>query len=251
MTSVNKMLIDKLRLAGLNEKEARFYLASLELGPTGMWDIHRKSGLKRPTCYLVFEGLAERGIGIKTKGRKKTLYSVIEPATLANSLEYKKEQFNRSLALFDAVLSISKEKPEISLYSGLEGMRQAYLLGINQPAGSELLLYGDTRIWSQYEEQNEQYIKDRVGKRISLKVLFSDDNKSVARFKSDELEIRESRFLPRDEFKPLVEQQIINDYVIYIAYSEKEPFATVIKNQTIAQLERQKFYLLWQKASKS
>jgi sugar-specific transcriptional regulator TrmB len=248
MTTVNNTLIDKLRLAGLSEKEARFYLASLELGPACMWDIYRKSGLKRPTCYLIFESLAERGVGIKTKDRKRAIYSVIEPSALSASLEYNKEQFNKSLSQFDALVSPSHQKPEISLYSGFEGMRQAYLLGISQPAGSELLIYGDTKIWSQYEEQNEEYIRERVKKKISLKVLFSDKNREASRFKSDDSELRERRFLPASRYMPVAEQQIINDYVIYIAYSEKEPFATVIKNNAIARLEREKFYLLWGKA---
>jgi len=248
MTTTNKSLIDKLSLAGLNEKEARVYIASLEIGPSTMWQIHRKCGIKRPTCYLVFEGLIERGIGIKTNDKKGTLYSVIDPDNLSETLEYKKDQFNQSLSLFDAVKSKSAAKPEISLYSGFEGMRQAYFLGLDQPKGSELRVYGDSKVWSEYESENEEYIRKRIDRKIKIKVLFSDKNVHRKRFQSSKKELREARFLPNKHFNPQTEQQLINDYVVYVAYSEREPFATVIKSKTIARLEKEKFDLLWDKA---
>lgn len=248
MTTNNKLLINKLELAGLNEKEARVYLASLELGSSTMWQIHRKCGIKRPTCYLVFEGLIERGIGIKTNDKKGTLYSVIDPDNLSETLEYKKDQFNQSLSLFDAIKSKSAIKPEITLYSGFEGMRQAYFLGLDQPVGSELRVYGDSKIWSEYESENEEYIQKRVKRKIKIKVLFSDKNAHRKRFKSSKKELRDVRFLPDKSFNPQTEQQLINDYVVFVAYSESEPFATVIKSKTIARLEKEKFDLLWERA---
>ena len=66
-------LVKKLKLLGLEDNEARIYLASLEFGPASMWEIHQKCGIKRTTCYQIFEKFIERGIGAKTEEPKHTI----------------------------------------------------------------------------------------------------------------------------------------------------------------------------------
>ena len=53
-------LIEVLNKTGLHEKEAKVYLALLELGTADVSDIAAKAGVKRPTSYLVLDELKER-----------------------------------------------------------------------------------------------------------------------------------------------------------------------------------------------
>ena len=46
---------------GLSEKEAEIYLALLELGTGTVVEVAKKSGVKRPTAYLVLDELKKMG----------------------------------------------------------------------------------------------------------------------------------------------------------------------------------------------
>ena len=56
------MLKSILQKIGLSDKDAEVYLACLELGTQPASVIARKAGLKRPTTYLILEGLLKRGL---------------------------------------------------------------------------------------------------------------------------------------------------------------------------------------------
>ncbi len=52
----------ELQNLGLTEKEARTYLASLELGPETAQNIAKKTGINRATTYVQIESLKKRGL---------------------------------------------------------------------------------------------------------------------------------------------------------------------------------------------
>ena len=249
MTIQNENLISTLRLAGLNQSEAKIYLTCLELGSSSAWNIYLKTGLKRPTVYAVLENLVADGIATKTFDGKRTIFTVVKPSELLLTIENKKNEFKESLSLFDAVASKSIEKPKIRVFEGIDGVRQAYLLSHNQPEGSEILVFGKPDIWIQYAEANRAYIKDRLAKRLALRAILPDLAKNKIFLKDDKKELRETRFLPKEIYDPRVETQIFTNTVIYIAHSEKEPFATVIENDSIYFDEKQRFEALWKIAN--
>ncbi len=243
-------LISTLKLAGMNETEAKVYLACLELGPASAWNIYLKTGIKRPTCYAVLDSLVADGIAAKTNDGTRTIFSVVKPNELLQTIESRKNEFKESLPLFDAIASDSIEKPRIRLFEGIDGVRQAYMLSHEQPEGSDVLVCGSSDVWMQYEEANRAYIAERLAKKIKLRVLYSDTKNNRAYSATDKKELRESRFLPEDTYSPKVETQIFGNTVIYIAHSEKSPFATVIENSAIAHDERERFNALWKIAKK-
>lgn len=246
MTTTNDNLIPILKLAGLNETEAKIYLACLQLGPSSVWNISLKIGIKRPTCYAVLDNLVADGVASKTNDGTRTIFSVVEPEKLLMTIDSRKNEFRASLPLFEGLKSESTAKPKIRVYEGLEGVRQAYMLGLDQPEGSEILVLGSAKIWYQYKDANQSYIAERVSRNIGLRVLFAGTEDNHIFTKLDRLEMRDTRFLPQKYFDPKVETQIFGNTIVYIAHSEKEPFATVIENEAIASDECQKFEILWQ-----
>ncbi len=51
-----------LQAAGLTDKEARIYLAALELGQAPVLRIAQKAGIKRPTAYVTLGELQAKGL---------------------------------------------------------------------------------------------------------------------------------------------------------------------------------------------
>ena len=250
MTTANEQqnLIEMLKSIGLREEEARVYLACLELGPSSVWNIYLRCGLKRPTCYVILDDLLQRGLAYKSKDNKKTIYAVAAPMEIAKEFDRKREQFKANLGQFEAIKSKSNEKPEIRIFEGKNGIEQAYNISLEEPEGTEMLVCSNEMVLSAYPDFFKSYIPERVRKRISIRMLLADTEVNRSHLHLDEAELRQTRFLPKDKFDPRAETEIYNNKVVHIGYSDSSPFATIIESSTFSFDERQKFELLWKEA---
>ncbi len=246
----NTDLIQTLNMIGLGENEAKVYLACLELGPSSIWDIAQKCGVKRPTCYVVLDDLLSMGYASKTNDNKRTIYSVVNPRELLAAFDQRKKQFSQSLAQFDALSSKSAQKPKIRLYEGAHGVEQVFNLVLNQPEGSELLIIGTNMIETAYSEYFKIFIAERAKKKIFARAIFENNKPNRELASNDDPELRETRLVPGPEFDPRTITFIFGDSIANIAHSESNPFATVIESSALAYDERQRFNLLWEIAKK-
>ena len=62
----------ELQKIGLDEREAKVYLATLELGPSPVQKIAQRSQVPRATTYLVLDDLQNKGFVSTYKDRKST-----------------------------------------------------------------------------------------------------------------------------------------------------------------------------------
>lgn len=248
MTTLNEELLANLRGIGFSKNEAAVYLACLELGPAAIWNIAKTSGLKRPTCYVLLEELVLKGYASSINDGKRTIYSVSSPKQLLRAVERRHERFSSSINQLEGIASKSPQKPIVRLFEGLAGVMESYNLSLEQPKGSEILIYGTAQIRLTYSDFINEYLKKRVAKGISARALLPDNELSREVLLHDEAEMRQCRFLPQDKFDPVTEINIFGDVINYIAHSEREPFATMIESPSLAKLEKQRFELLWELA---
>lgn len=249
MTNLNDNLISTLKLAGLNETEAKIYLACLENGAVSAWEIYKKTGIKRPTCYAVLENLVADEIAFKKNDGKRSIFTVIAPAKLLMTIDYRKNQFKKNLPLFEGLKSESKDKPRIRIYEGFDGIQEAFRLGLEQPEGSEILSFGAARSWHEYANLSCGFTAERVTKNINLRVLFTSNADKHVFLKMDYEELRQTKFLPKEHYDPKNEIHIFANTIIYVAYVETHPFATVIESESIVHDERERFEILWKISS--
>lgn len=247
-TEIHQNLVENLELIGLEEKEAAVYLACLELGPSSVWDISQKSGIKRPTCYVLLDNLVEKRVAHRVEGQKRTKYFVRAPKELLSDLERRKTRFEQNIGQFQALASKSQDKPQIRLYEGAEGIERVYESTLEEGEGAEILIYGTATVLLKYEKFMEKYLARRVNRGIRARAILPDNeiNREIAKRDPDEL--RETRFLPQDQYDQQTEVNILLDSIIYIAHSEDEPFATVVESLRLAKEEKDRFELLWKLA---
>ena len=119
-------LIETLQTVGMDEKEARVYLAGLELGPATVLQLSKKSEVKRPTTYVLLDALCERGYFAKTFKNQRPLYIAERPEALLRQVRSTEQVLAESLPLLHAVMATSKQRPTISIYEGKAGVRQIY-----------------------------------------------------------------------------------------------------------------------------
>lgn len=249
MTTLFPELIETLSGIGFSENEARVYLAALELGPSAIWDIAKKSGVKRPTCYVILDELTFRGYASKQTGNRSALYSVISPTQLLKRVQVRQERLATHMRELQGLASTSANKPTVRLLEGIEGVKQAYRATLDVPKGSEILIYGTIDVLQHLSDFIPEYINTRVHAKLRARAILPDTSENRGVVAQDNTELRSTRFLPANEFNPTLEINIIGSLVIYIAHSEREPFATIVESDAIATVQRQIFEQSWRYAT--
>jgi sugar-specific transcriptional regulator TrmB len=87
-------LVEKL---GFTDKEARVYLALVELGEGPVSEVSSAAKVKHSTTYLVLESLEEQGLVRQNRLHKKLVYIAEPPNKLMAQLNQKKELITQIL----------------------------------------------------------------------------------------------------------------------------------------------------------
>ncbi|MBI5728232.1 MAG: helix-turn-helix domain-containing protein, partial [Candidatus Magasanikbacteria bacterium] len=119
-------LVDYLTKIGLHEKEAKVYLAAIELGGGSVQELAQKSGLKRPTVYVVLDSLVAQGLVSEEKKGRGSSFVAASPEALKRKAAEQKKAIDEAFPFLTAMWTGEKSKPQVRVYEGLEGMKEIY-----------------------------------------------------------------------------------------------------------------------------
>jgi len=235
----------QLEMLGLSDKESRLYLAALELGTFSVFEIAARSGLKRPTCYIILDELTKRGLFSMEITKKKRLYKVESPTAFIrqakNNLNYA-EQIVPSLL---AKISEDKERPKMKYYFGQKGVQNIYddLLTVT---GKTMYYVGsnESRIGAVGEEFLKGWVKRRFEKGIKVQAIRMREEQPKDHLLSDTKELlREIRYAPKDVFIP--DTICIIGNKVAVVFTEKGNMGFVIDSPEFSKTMLSLFKVLW------
>ena len=121
-------LLKELQEVGLSEKEARVYLASLELGEATAQQIAAKALVNRPTAYMMIESLTQRGLMSSIMGGKKRLFSAEHPGRLVEYFEDREDEMHKKLKNLREKISgiedkITFHRPLVRVVEGKQALK--------------------------------------------------------------------------------------------------------------------------------
>jgi len=123
------MLERELQNFGLSEKEAKVYLAALELGTATIQELSKKSCVNRATTYIQVESLIQRGLVSSTDRQKKSLFIAEKPQRLIEILTDKKtkveeleNKFTGLMPDFEAIYNVHADRPRVRFLAGEVGL---------------------------------------------------------------------------------------------------------------------------------
>src|SRR4030042_5957943 len=179
------MITKDLEQLGLSEKEAKVYLAVLELGEVNIQKIAQKSSIKRTTVYDVINSLKEKRLLSELTKGKKTLYSAEDPRKLEGHLDEKKEMLRKILPELLSITNLLDKKPTIRFYEGDEGIKEVYKDTLNYP-DQELLAWvsQEAVVGFDVEWLDKYYDSKRLEKKIWVRVIAPDTQEMVKNYKS-------------------------------------------------------------------
>lgn len=237
---------------GFTDNKAKIYLASLSLGLAKASEIAKKAELPRTTVYkIMVELVGENLLEEVTTGKVKK-FTASHPSKLADLYENKKMAVIDCLPELLGIFTAPKFKPKMRFYEGEAGIKKVFedILELQNdtvytfsPIHEVLERFGP--VYSRHFM--EKRVRNKI-KRLALRPYQDKIKKSLEWefYDSDETLMREVRFLP-SEIKCDTLIQIYNNKIGIIA-SEKENYAFIIESRELADLLRQIFLWLWNKA---
>jgi sugar-specific transcriptional regulator TrmB len=235
-------LEETLVKAGLDQKEAKVYLALLDLGNEKVHAIAKKAEIKRPTAYVVLEQLYAKNFVIKTYHNKKAFYSAEKPDILIRALMEKQLLLEQALPLLQARMTTSKIKPKIRIYEGRQGIEQVY---DEMMRAAVVNLFGSRKDLTEEAFGNlENKLKNIIkSKNIYVRDLQTDDPKDLDFAYAAQGQNYEARIVPK-ELGLYIDGGIYDDNVAILSI-KKELFAVVIESKEVADTFRSLFELAW------
>ncbi|MDD4901531.1 MAG: helix-turn-helix domain-containing protein [Patescibacteria group bacterium] len=240
-------LIKLLEEAGLTEKEARVYLALLQLGQGDVTEIARAAELKRSIIYVLLEGLIKRGYASDVPNKKPAVYQAIDPSVILNKLKITAKNFSEMLPIFRTLGNAGKKRPKIIYYETKEGILNVFN-EINQAANA-YFISSYKKIDNYFPGEIERWIQNHKRGIISIKGkhIVGNNPFDLAVGQRYQAEIgQQVRYLPEVE-------EFNMDFAIYknklaITSLEDEAFVIVIESEELIKSIKILFEIAWEKA---
>jgi sugar-specific transcriptional regulator TrmB len=239
------MLIPTLQQLGLSEKQAKIYLACLELGETSIKEIAQKSGIKRTTIYDLIDDMVNAGYIRTTKKGKKVRYIATEPEDLKIIMKQREALLREIIPELTLINNVSRNKPKIWFYEGIEGIKKVY---------EDLLKFPNTEVcgWGSEDSTTllgtdycNDYVKRRTAKKIKLKIIYPLTEITKYYKENDKSQYRQSRTVDPKKFAFRIEINIYNNRVLMV--SAKDQMAVIIESEPIAETWKNIFKMCWEK----
>lgn len=229
---------------GLSGKEAKIYLAALELGPSPASDIALRAKVNRVSTYDILDKLIQKGL-ISTFNKKRVRYfSATDPDILR--MDIRKHYMDFKEALPDLRRLHGKTfAPRIRYYEGIEGVKKVYADTLT--AKTEILNYADSKsireFWPNYDEE---YVNERAKRRIYLRGIAPLDEQGKRVVAENEKTYREIRLIKAGPFSFANEINIYDEKISIVSFGKNEVVGLILESPEIANTQRAIFMMAWE-----
>jgi predicted transcriptional regulator len=242
---MDKDLVQLLETSGFTQKEAKVYLALLELGKGNVTEISKITKLKRSIIYVILEGLIKRGYVSELPNLKINTYQAMDPSVILRQLQSSTKNFLEMLPMLRTLGSKGKSRPKITYHETKEGILKVW---------DEMTVTDDVFFISSYEKVEQQFpgtVEGWIGgynKKLHLL-----GNRHLMPNRENELRIAK-RFQAIGERTRYLDDlnDIKMDFTLYknkvaITSLEENPFVVVIESEELVKSIKPLFEIAWMK----
>lgn len=257
------MLKSILQKLGLTNKDAEIYLACLELGTQPASVIAKKAGLKRPTTYLILEGLLKRGLVSEYTGANVKYFTAVSPEYLLTFVEKQKRELSshqreleQFLPQFQSLTNPYSLNPKVRFYEGMEGIE--HVMNDTLISSEPLRCYSTMDAWFARPDTKEYvlwYARQRVcTKKIPLRSINPDTPVARKYLEEDYPEVNVDskmshfRWLPKDIQVFSNEINIYDNKMAIACLGKNELLGIIIESESIASTQKSIFEAAWKAA---
>lgn len=240
---------------GLTKNESIIYSTLIKIGESKASAIIKESGFKSGKIYQVLESLINKGlISFVIKNNIK-YFSPQHPKKILDYINFQKQQieemetnFLTHLPKLNQLFEKEKDPCQIKVYEGVEGIRSALFLFLNQlKKGSTMLIYAGVDTperdallsWPQFSEI-----------RLEKKILTRTIKSSLTEYG------KRKRTIPDEKYKTyrLLKGSDVSNFMVgnnmVLLFNFDEPNCIFIENHAYAQQFKELFEVLWTNGKK-
>lgn len=244
---------NSLKSLGLSEKEIKIYLACLKLGSSKASEIASYVKIERQASYYILKLLMKKGFISETIKSGVQYYEVSNPKTLLQKIEEEKktkeEAIKEIIEEQKKLKNVAIPKARVSWYEGVEGFK-TILREMLEVEDKELYSYNPEKVIKFIPLFLESYALKRKEKKIKTKIISEETTFLKEEKKKGKEKLREIKFLDEIMKGKDYGLAIAKDKVIFVRVTEKEQIGIKIEDESFAELQKNIFNLLWERASK-
>ena len=252
---MNDLLLKQLIGFGLPEKEARIYLALLELELATVFEVAKQSGINRSSAYVVLEALKKKGLVGISDDKKVRRYIASSPETLlysARASAKKQEDIKAGVESIIPELRAlhkgTKRRPIVKIFEGENGAREVYWSLLTSNA-KELRAYTNPFNIFKYIPNFQDQDKARGKKGIKMYAINPATVEVLELYKHIKPnKPYELALIPEHLYKFSSDMGIFGDTVCFV--SPKDNFGIIIESREIADMLKNSFDLAWEEAKR-
>ena len=246
----NMELIQSLKNLGLNEKEAKVYVALLQTGKATAYSVAKHSGLKKPTTYVILEDLIDKGIVNKVPRTKTMQYAAISPGDLFSIYKSRLENAEKEALPELKALSRGKEyKVRASYFEGMGGIKELYRRMFKAMAGKEVVgFYAHQKDTSLELQQCWQELNEEIRKKYISRRAITTRHPSLGHYIKKETQKKyhvKLKALPEKKYNSNISVEMYKNFTQIISHRHLQ--GILIDNPDIAKVMKQIFELVWER----
>lgn len=241
-------LTEALKTIGLSEKQSAVYTALLQLGRASAYSIAQKSGLKKPTTYVILDELIEKGLASRVPRVKKQLFVARSPEEAFGVAEEKLSLAKQKLPELLALTKGEKTKVNVAYFEGVAGLKQLLQYEIKEQRGKEMV--GFYALDQGIDPELSRYFKEEWApdmKKLGIPIrMIAPAHPSLSEYRDADASFnREYKGVPYEEYSSDVAIDVIGDIVRIQDYKNLQGVA--IENADVAKTVKEIFEMVWKK----
>lgn len=227
-------LQESLKNIGLSDKEATTYIALLQLGRASVQSIADKSGLKRPTVYVILDELIEKGVVERIPRQRKQLYIAKSPDEVFTIL---KEKFSLAENILPELRALAQKgtgpNVRVTYHEGVNQVHNAYFDSLHYK-DSEIVAWLSGKFFGEKGKDfwYQNYRPKRLEQNITTRVIVPNTGEMNDYASDDPVSQKETRIEKGEKFNVSSEIMIYGkDKIIMASFAEM--IAVIIESEKI------------------
>lgn len=236
----------------MSDKEAKVYMALLELGISSVTEIARRARVTRTNAYHLLNALLSYGLVNANQEQSKMVFSAEKPERLLylmkerlSKAEQNYEEIETLLPELKSVYHDPGKKVRVRYYEGVEGIISAYEDTLSAKSKKILGYASVEQQHSFFPGYFPAYYERRTKKEISVDCFLAESADSLRIKEMDKSHLRRTCIVPK-KFSISPEINIYDDKVAILSLKEK--FGVIIESQEVADAFKKMFALAHERA---
>lgn len=247
-------MLSQLRKLGFSEKEAKVYLAALELGAETAQEISRKAGVNRATTYVILQILIKRGLASTFEKGKKTFFAAESPDQIDHLLRKQSEEIfeqrrdlERIIPELRALNNLAENKPKVRFFEGRDGILSMYE-EVYRKASRESQFYeflSLDKALAVFPDYPSTSMLQRLKRNIAWQVIYTSRDGPQAYFDDPKIKSFAKHLKPEKypfETSILIAPEL--NWVVISSFS-RGLSGVIIENPELAKTMESMFHFMW------